>query len=64
MYLRAIDMYPTSAVCCEGLIRSRLATQDQAGALEDYERYLRVIQSTREARPSPAIRSLAGPLLR
>jgi len=38
--------------------------QDQAGALEDYERYLRVIQSTREAKPSPAIRSLVGALLR
>ena len=64
VYLRAIDMYPTSAVCYEGLIRSRLAMQDQAGALEDYERYLRVIQSTREAKPSPAIRSLVGALLR
>ena len=57
-------MYPTSAVCYEGLNRNRLATQDHAGALEDYERYLRVIQSTREARPSPAIRSLVGALLR
>jgi hypothetical protein len=46
------------------LIRNRLAMQDQAGALEDYERYLRVVQSTREANPSPAIRSLVGPLLR
>jgi DNA-binding SARP family transcriptional activator len=63
-YLRAIDMYPTSAVCYEGLIRTRLAMQDQAGALEDYERYLRVVQSTREAKPSPAIRSLVGALLR
>ena len=57
VYLRAIDMYPTSTVCYEGLIRNRLAMKDQAGALEDYERYLRVIQSTREAHPSPAIRS-------
>jgi DNA-binding SARP family transcriptional activator len=64
VYLRAIDMYPTSAVCYEGLIRNRLALQDQAGALEDYERYLRVIQSTREATPSPAIRSMVGGLLR
>jgi DNA-binding SARP family transcriptional activator len=64
VYLRAIDMYPTSAVCYEGLIRNRLAMQDQAGAIEDYERYLRVIQSTREAKPSPAIRSLVGALLR
>jgi DNA-binding SARP family transcriptional activator len=64
VYLRAIDMYPTSAVCYEGLIRNRLAMQDQAGALEDYERYLRVIQSTREAKPSPSIRSLVGSLLR
>ena len=64
VYLRAIDMYPTSAVCYEGLIRNRLAMQDQGGALEDYERYLRVIQSTREAKPSPAIRSLVGALLR
>jgi LuxR family maltose regulon positive regulatory protein len=64
VYFRAIDMYPTSAVCYEGLIRNRLAMHDQAGALEDYERYLRVIQSTREAQPSPAIRSLVGALLR
>jgi DNA-binding SARP family transcriptional activator len=64
VYLRAIDVYPTSAVCYEGLIRSRLAAQDQAGALEDYERYLRVLQSAREAKPSPAIRSLVGALLR
>ena len=40
---------------------SRYTTQV---AIEDYERYLRVIQSTREANPSPAIRSLVGPLLR
>jgi hypothetical protein len=46
------------------LIRNRLATQDQAGALEDYERYLRVIQSTREAKPSGSIRTLVGTLLR
>jgi hypothetical protein len=46
------------------LIRNRLAMQNQAGALEDHVRYLRVIQSTREANPSPAIRSLVGPLLR
>lgn len=64
VFLRAIDRYPTSAVCYEGLIRNRLAMQDQAGALEDYERYLRVIRSTREATPSPAIRSLVGALLR
>lgn len=64
MYLKAIDRYPTSAVCYEGLIRNRLAMKDQAGALEDYERYLRVIRSTREAAPSPAIRSLVGELLR
>jgi LuxR family transcriptional regulator, maltose regulon positive regulatory protein len=64
VYLKAIDGYPTSAVCYEGLIRNRLALKDEAGALEDYERYLRVIQSTREAAPSPAIRSLVGSLLR
>ena len=64
VYLRAIDGYPTSALCYEGLIRNRLAMKDQAGALEDYERYLRVIGATREATPSPAIRSLVGALLR
>jgi DNA-binding SARP family transcriptional activator len=64
VYLRAIDGYPTSAVCYEGLIRNRLALQDHAGALEDYQRYLRVIQSTRETDPSPAIRKLVGALLR
>lgn len=56
-------MYPTSAVCYEGLIRNRLAVRDRAGALEDYERYLRVIQATRETMPSPAIRTLVGELL-
>jgi tetratricopeptide (TPR) repeat protein len=64
VFLRAIDRYPTSAVCYEGLIRNKPAMQDQAAALEDYERYLRVIRSTREATPSPAIRSLVGALLR
>jgi LuxR family transcriptional regulator, maltose regulon positive regulatory protein len=64
LYLRAIDMYPTSARCYEGLIRNRLADQDKAGALEDYERYVRVMQSTRDAMPSPAIRALVGSLLR
>jgi DNA-binding SARP family transcriptional activator len=64
VFLRAIDRYPTSAVCYEGLIRNRLASRDHAGALEDYERYLRVIRSTHEATPSAAIRSLVGTLLR
>jgi LuxR family maltose regulon positive regulatory protein len=62
-YLRAIDMYPTSARCYEGLIRNRLAERDEAGALEDYQRYLRVMQSA-EAAPSPGIRALVGSLLR
>ena len=64
VYLRAIDRYPTSAVCYEGLIRNRLAMEDQAGALEDYERYLRVIQLHARVHALPAIRNLVGALLR
>jgi DNA-binding SARP family transcriptional activator len=63
VYLRAIDHYPTSARCYEGVIRMRLAEHDEAGALEDYQRYLRMMQSAAAA-PSPAIRALIGPLVR
>jgi DNA-binding SARP family transcriptional activator len=61
-YLRAIDHYPTSALCYEGAIRMRLAERDEAGALEDYQRYLRMMQSAAAA-PSPTIRALLGSLI-
>ena len=52
VYLRAIDMYPTSAVCYEGLIRNRIAMQDQAGAIEDYERFLMIAPRDPQANES------------
>ncbi len=63
VYLRAIDMYPTSARCYEGLIRNRLAVKDDAGALDDYQRYRRMLETQGSANPSPAIRALVGRLL-
>lgn len=63
VYLRALDMYPTSTRCFEGLIRNRLAQGDEAGAREDYERYVRILEATQAEAPSPAIRALVGPLL-
>lgn len=63
IFLRAIDMYPGSSRCYEGLIRNRLAMRDEAGALDDYQRYRRMLETQGDANPSPAIRSLVGKLL-
>jgi LuxR family transcriptional regulator, maltose regulon positive regulatory protein len=63
IYLRAIDHYPTSAGCYEGLIRGRLAQHDGVGALEDYQRYQRMLLARPGSTPSPAIRALIDPLL-
>lgn len=63
VYLRALDVYPTSTRCFEGLIRNRLSQGDEAGAREDYERYVRMLQSSNAAAPSPSIRALVGSLL-
>jgi len=63
VYLRAIDKYPTSSRCHEGLIRNRLAMRDEAGALDDYQRYRRMLETQGNANPSPAIRALVGKLL-
>jgi DNA-binding SARP family transcriptional activator len=63
VYLRAIDMYPTSARGYEGLIRNRLALEDQAGALEDYQRYRRMLEA-QGGQATPAIRALVDRLLR
>jgi LuxR family maltose regulon positive regulatory protein len=64
VYLRAIDMYPTSSRCYEGLIRNRLAMRDEAGALDDYQRYRRMLETQgSNANPSPAIRALVTQLL-
>ena len=62
-YLRALDFYPTAEPCYEGLIRTRVAQGDTAGALEDFRRYQRVLDTTLQTVPSPAIRALIGPLL-
>jgi LuxR family maltose regulon positive regulatory protein len=58
LYLRALDMYPTSERCYEGLLRARLARGDTAAALEDYRRYERILESSLQSKPSPAIRAL------
>jgi LuxR family transcriptional regulator, maltose regulon positive regulatory protein len=62
-YLRAIDLYPTSVRCYEGLIRNRLARQDGAGALEDYARYVRIVRTSQEMASSATIRALVQPLM-
>jgi LuxR family transcriptional regulator, maltose regulon positive regulatory protein len=63
VYLRAIDKYPTSARCYEGLIRNRLTMRDEAGALDAYQRYRRMLETQGNANPTPAIRALVGKLL-
>jgi DNA-binding SARP family transcriptional activator len=63
VYLRALDAYPTSERCYDALLRARIAAGDTAGALEDYRRYARIVESTLIAKPSPAIRALVAPLL-
>jgi len=45
----------------EALLRARLARGDMAAALEDYRRYERVLKSSLQSRPSPAIRALLKP---
>lgn len=58
VYLRALDLYPTSERCYEALLRARLARGDTAAALEDYRRYERILKSSLQSKPSPAIRAL------
>ncbi|MGK9169879.1 hypothetical protein KXR53_26430 [Inquilinus limosus] len=64
LYLHALDLYPDSARIHEALIRGRLAQADMAGALDDYERYERMLRVTPGAVPSAAIHGLVKPLLR
>lgn len=64
LYLRALDLYPGSARIHEALIRGRLAQADTAGALDDYERYERMLRTVPGTAPSAAIHSLVKALLR
>lgn len=64
LYLHALDLYPDSARIHEALIRGRLAQADMAGALDDYERYERMLRATPGAVPSAVIHGLVKPLLR
>jgi tetratricopeptide (TPR) repeat protein len=61
VYSRALDLYPTSERCYEALLRARLARGDMAAALEDYRRYERILRSSLQSQPSPAIRALLKP---
>jgi DNA-binding SARP family transcriptional activator len=61
VYLRALDLYPTSERCYEVLLRARLARGDMAAALEDYRRYERILKSSLQSQPSQAIRALLKP---
>lgn len=58
VYQRGLEMYPTSERCYEALLRARLARGDTAGALDDYRRYERILESSLRTQPSPAIRRL------
>jgi LuxR family maltose regulon positive regulatory protein len=64
VYLRALDVYPTSERCFEALLRGRLAQADTAAALEDYHRYERVLAGTEHATASATIKALVAPLIR
>lgn len=64
LYLRALEFYPDSERCHEALARGRLAQGDVAGALDDYRRYLRILQTGPQTRPSAALRALMAPHLR
>lgn len=61
VHLRALDVYPTSERCWEGLLRARLTTGDAAGALDEYHRCERMLASVGRT-PSASIRALVVPL--
>ena len=61
VYLRALDLYPTSEPCWEALLRARLSTGDAAGALDEYHRCRQMLASIGRT-PSASIRSLVLPL--
>lgn len=63
LYLRALDLYPAAESCYEALIRGCLAQGDSAGALDDYRRCERVLETFLATRPSPGVRALVAPLL-
>ena len=58
-YLRALDFYPDSERLHGALIEQRLSEGDIAGAVEDRQRYLRMLKAVGDLDPSPAIEALA-----
>ncbi|WP_152601012.1 hypothetical protein [Rhizobium sp. YS-1r] len=58
IYLRALDYYPESDRLHGALIESRLGSGDLAGAVEDYERYLRLRKAAGELDPSPTVQAI------
>jgi DNA-binding SARP family transcriptional activator len=58
-YLRALDFYPGLDRLHAALIEQRLSEGDFAGAAEDRQRYLRMVQAAGDLEPSPAIVALA-----
>jgi LuxR family maltose regulon positive regulatory protein len=63
-YLRALEIFPHSARLSHALIQARLAQGDNAGAIDEYSRYERMLKASGEDDPSPAIRALVQPLLK
>jgi DNA-binding SARP family transcriptional activator len=63
-YLRALEIFPHSARLSHALIQARLAQGDNAGAIDEYSRYERMLKAAGEDAPSPAIRALVQPLLK
>lgn len=63
-YLAALDFYPDSERVYQALIRERLSSNDPAGAVDDFSRYERAVQSNGSYQSSAAIRTLVRPYLK
>jgi LuxR family maltose regulon positive regulatory protein len=57
--LRALEFYHDSDRLHGALIEQRLAKGDIAGAVEDHQRYMRMLRAAGDLDPSPAIAALA-----
>jgi DNA-binding SARP family transcriptional activator len=58
-YLKALDVYPDSVRLNGALIEQCLNAGNMAGAAEDFQRYLRMLQASGDLEPSPVIAALA-----
>jgi LuxR family transcriptional regulator, maltose regulon positive regulatory protein len=63
IYLHALEHYPDSHRCYEGLLRQQLQLQDISSALETWRRYERMMHTLFQAPPAARIRTLMAPFL-